>query len=148
VDLDCKVGAPQFTLHASDTSVCIGDLDNECIHLQHLRRAEFYTNAAPFAVPLDDFDICFCTAHYRFSPFMRVRLHWRLDKTVVKYRIKVRYATKKFSSDTFFEVVRRKKNQKAAKDTWREMLLNNTFKHWKETEEGQCCHCPSSRPAI
>jgi hypothetical protein len=68
VDLDGKVGATQFALVARNACLGIGDLYDKSVHFKDLGGAEFNANAAPLAVPFDDFNICFCTAHSDFSP--------------------------------------------------------------------------------
>jgi hypothetical protein len=70
VNFNGKVRAPQFALHAGDAGFGFYHLDQKRIHLQDLGGAEFRTNATPLAVPFDNFD--FRTAHYPFSPFIRV----------------------------------------------------------------------------
>jgi hypothetical protein len=68
MDLDGEIGTTQFALVAGDACLRIGDLYDETVHRENVRGAEFNANAAPLAVPLDDLNLCFCTAHYRFSP--------------------------------------------------------------------------------
>jgi hypothetical protein len=70
MDLDRKVGTPQFTLHALDAGFGADDFDEERTHLKNVGGAELDADAAPLAVPFDYFDSR--TAHSRFSPSVRV----------------------------------------------------------------------------
>jgi hypothetical protein len=74
MDLDGEIGTTQFALIACDACLRIGDLYDKPVHRENIRGAEFNADAAPLAVPLDDFNLCFCTAHYRFSPLKMLLL--------------------------------------------------------------------------
>jgi hypothetical protein len=68
VDLDCKVRAQQFALHALDAILGAYDFDQEDVHFQDVLRAELGADAASLAVALDHFDSG--TAHSGWSPFI------------------------------------------------------------------------------
>jgi hypothetical protein len=64
MNLDRKVGAPQFALHALDAGFRTNNLYQKGIHFQNLGGAELRADAAPFAVSFDNFDSW--TAHFRY----------------------------------------------------------------------------------
>jgi len=55
-DLDCKIGATEFALHALYAGLQVLDSSDETLHLQDLGRAEFHADVASLAVLLDNFD--------------------------------------------------------------------------------------------
>jgi hypothetical protein len=67
VDLDGKVRAQQFALHAFDTILRACDFDQEDVHFQDVLRAELDADAAPLAVAFDHFESG--AAHSGWSPF-------------------------------------------------------------------------------
>jgi hypothetical protein len=67
VDLDGKVRAQQFALHALDAIFGACDFDQKDVHFQDVFRTELDADAAPFAVAFDHFESG--AAHSGWSPF-------------------------------------------------------------------------------
>jgi hypothetical protein len=67
VDLDGKVRAQQFALHALDAIFGTYDLDQKNVHFQDFFRAELDADAASLAVAFDHFESG--AAHSGWSPF-------------------------------------------------------------------------------
>jgi hypothetical protein len=55
-DFNCKVGTPEFALHAFDTGLQVFDSRDKALHLQDLSRAKLYTDMTSLAVLLDNLD--------------------------------------------------------------------------------------------
>jgi hypothetical protein len=79
VDLDRKVRAQKFALHALDAIFGACDFDQEDVHFQDILRTERDADAASLAVAFNDFESG--TAHSGWSPFFSLAETFSVSST-------------------------------------------------------------------